>query len=53
MRMRKCVSCSIYTFKDFCPKCNQKTVNREPPRFSPEDKYGHLRRKLIKELSIR
>jgi H/ACA ribonucleoprotein complex subunit 3 len=50
MRMRKCVSCGIYTFKDFCPKCNQKTVNPEQPKFSPEDKYGKYRRMISKNL---
>lgn len=45
--MRKCFSCGIYTFKEICPKCGQKTSNPSPPKFSPEDKYGYWRRKLI------
>ena len=46
MRIRKCVACKQYTFKGDCPKCNNKTVNPNPPKYSPEDKYGIWRRKL-------
>jgi len=49
MKMKKCLSCKIYTFKEVCPKCNSKTSNPRPPRFSPEDKYGKWRRKLLSE----
>jgi H/ACA ribonucleoprotein complex subunit 3 len=44
MKMKKCPSCKIYTFKDTCPKCSERTVSTEPPRYSPEDKYGKYRR---------
>lgn len=47
MKMRKCPSCKQYTFKEFCPKCNGKTVSTLPPSFSPQDKYGKYRRKLL------
>jgi H/ACA ribonucleoprotein complex subunit 3 len=47
MKMRKCFSCKIYTFKENCPECNKKTASPEPPRFSPEDKYGKYRRKFL------
>jgi len=43
MKMKKC-SCGVYTFKESCPKCGEKTVNPNPPPFSPEDKYGKYRR---------
>jgi len=46
MKMRKCIYCKEYTFKEICPKCNRKTINPEPPKFSPQDKYGKWRRKL-------
>ncbi len=44
MKMKKCLACKAYTFKEFCPKCNVKSANPEPPRYSPEDKYGKYRR---------
>jgi H/ACA ribonucleoprotein complex subunit 3 len=47
--IKKCASCGIYTMKGFCPKCNSKTLVSDPPKFSPEDKYGEIRRKLITE----
>ena len=25
MKLKKCSNCNIYTMKDFCPKCNEKT----------------------------
>jgi len=46
MKMKKCLSCKIYTFKEFCPRCKEKTVNPEPPKYSPEDKYGKYRRTI-------
>lgn len=49
MKMKKCLNCKIYTFMDFCPNCNKKTINPIPPPFSPEDKYGKYRRELLKE----
>jgi H/ACA ribonucleoprotein complex subunit 3 len=42
--IKKCPVCGIYTTKGFCPKCNEKAVNSDPPKFSPEDKYGSIRR---------
>jgi len=45
--MKKCKACNIYTFKDFCPKCNSQTVDPSPPKFSPADKYGKYRRMQI------
>jgi H/ACA ribonucleoprotein complex subunit 3 len=49
MKMRKCADCKTYTFKELCPKCNEKTVSPLPPSFSPQDKYGKYRRKFIRE----
>jgi H/ACA ribonucleoprotein complex subunit 3 len=42
--MRKCTVCKVYTFKATCPKCNGKSINPEPPKYSPENKYGKYRR---------
>jgi H/ACA ribonucleoprotein complex subunit 3 len=44
MKMRKCSSCDNYTFKEICPKCGKESINPEPPRYSPENKYGKYRR---------
>jgi H/ACA ribonucleoprotein complex subunit 3 len=46
MKMRKCIKCKKYTFKEICPKCGQKTISPKPPKFSPQNKYGKERRKL-------
>jgi H/ACA ribonucleoprotein complex subunit 3 len=42
--IKKCPACGIYTVHGFCPKCTGKTMSSDPPRFSPEDKYGGIRR---------
>lgn len=41
-----CLKCKKYTMKDSCPICNAETVANKPPKYSPEDKYGDLRRKV-------
>jgi H/ACA ribonucleoprotein complex subunit 3 len=51
IRMKKCPICKIYTFKEKCPKCEGKTVSIQPPRFSPEDRFGKYRRKAMENLS--
>jgi H/ACA ribonucleoprotein complex subunit 3 len=48
MKMRKCLVCKTYTFKEKCPKCGAETVSPHPPKFSPQDKYGKLRRSAKK-----
>jgi H/ACA ribonucleoprotein complex subunit 3 len=47
--IRKCAACNLYTAKGFCPKCNEKTSMTAPPKFSPEDKYGGIRRAEMAE----
>lgn len=42
----KCKVCGIYTIKEKCPKCGQKTTRPIPPKYSPLDKYGAYRRKV-------
>ncbi|MEM3405522.1 MAG: nucleolar RNA-binding Nop10p family protein [Candidatus Pacearchaeota archaeon] len=27
MKMKKCLKCNIYTLKNNCPKCNNKTIS--------------------------
>ncbi|MBA3045451.1 MAG: RNA-protein complex protein Nop10 [Candidatus Thermoplasmatota archaeon] len=51
INMGKCMECGSYSLRDACPKCSGRVVTPHPPRFSPEDKYGHYRRKLKKLVS--
>jgi H/ACA ribonucleoprotein complex subunit 3 len=44
-----CNICEIYTLDKKCSKCKNKTVIKNPPRYSPQDHYGKYRRKLKKE----
>ncbi len=48
-RLRYCRSCRRYTLKQVCT-CGAETVSPHPPKFSPEDRYGAYRRRLIKEM---
>jgi H/ACA ribonucleoprotein complex subunit 3 len=44
-----CMQCNNYTMQSICPHCKNKTIERKPARFSPQDHYGSYRRKLIKQ----
>ena len=48
----KCEACTAYTMKETC-RCGGKAVTVRPPKYSPEDKYGHYRRKVKKEKMIK
>ncbi len=48
VNMGKCMACGRYTLHDPCPECGGKAISPHPPRFSPEDRYGHYRRRLKK-----
>ncbi|MFL6319942.1 MAG: RNA-protein complex protein Nop10 [Nitrososphaeraceae archaeon] len=41
--IRKCSVCYTYTLKYQCPKCNAPTVDPQPAKYSPEDKYVRYR----------
>ena len=43
-----CVSCGAYTLEKKCKKCGEKTISKNPPKFSPQDHYGKYRRELKK-----
>lgn len=43
----KCGDCSGYTLHQTCPDCGSKATTPHPSRFSPEDRYGKYRRKLL------
>ena len=48
MKMRKCLKCGKYTFKEICEECKIPTVFPKPPRYSPTNKYGKYRRMVKK-----
>ncbi|MCX6695078.1 MAG: RNA-protein complex protein Nop10 [Candidatus Altiarchaeota archaeon] len=50
MRIMKCPSCGTYTLETSCPKCALKTFHAQPPKYSPEDKYGKYRRMMKKAM---
>jgi H/ACA ribonucleoprotein complex subunit 3 len=45
-----CKNCEEYSLDDICHRCNERTINKNPPRFSPQDNYGKYRRKLKKSM---
>ena len=46
--LRKCPICGLYSTKVKC-NCGASTIVPQPPKFSPEDRYGEYRRKSIIE----
>jgi len=46
----KCSECSVYTMDQQCPECGNTAWAVEPPRFSPQDRWGKYRRKLLLNL---
>jgi len=46
--LRYCKKCKEYALGDICIKCKEKTISKNPPRFSTQDHYGIYRRKLKK-----
>lgn len=46
--LRYCTHCQTYTLDSVCAHCNKQTIEKYPPRFSPQDRYGAYRRKLKK-----
>ena len=46
-----CENCNEYTLQEKCPVCGSRTVQRKPPKYSPEDKYGSYRRQAKEEQS--
>ena len=45
-----CKKCNDYTLDENCHICNNKSVMKNPPRFSPQDNYGRYRRELKKSM---
>lgn len=40
-----CAVCKLYTMKARC-NCGEKTAERKPAKYSPEDKYAQYRREV-------
>ncbi|TXT56721.1 MAG: Ribosome biogenesis protein Nop10 [Candidatus Thorarchaeota archaeon] len=44
-QLYKCIECNKYTLDEKqCPACGGEVRNPNPPKYSPEDKYGKYRR---------
>ncbi len=41
----RCEKCSSYSMTEVCA-CGGRAVSVKPPKYSPEDKYAELRRKV-------
>ncbi|MBS3134248.1 ribosome biogenesis protein [Candidatus Woesearchaeota archaeon] len=39
----KCSKCNVYTLKKKCGSCASETISSKPGKWSPLDRYGHLR----------
>ncbi|MGB9167669.1 MAG: nucleolar RNA-binding Nop10p family protein [Nitrososphaeraceae archaeon] len=37
--LRKCIACNRYSIKIQCPLCSNPTIDPNPAKFSPDDKY--------------
>ncbi len=49
-KIKFCEKCKKYTMKDECAECNENSIRRIPPRYSPDDKNAKYRRKTKKEI---
>jgi H/ACA ribonucleoprotein complex subunit 3 len=45
MRILKCEKCGTYSMGEKCA-CGGRAIEVKPPKYSPDDKYGHLRRQV-------
>ena len=43
--IRQCPVCGSYTLEAACPKGHGPSRDPSPPKYSPEDRWGHLRRR--------
>jgi H/ACA ribonucleoprotein complex subunit 3 len=48
MHILKCEKCGKYSMKEGCA-CGGRAVNVKPPKYSPDDKYAELRRKVKRQ----
>lgn len=47
--LKRCDACKTYTMRDVCPHCGSPATRRAPARYSPQDRYGEYRRRLMAE----
>lgn len=47
-KIQRCTACGTYTLSETCG-CGEKTIVPKPPKYSPEDKFGRLRRQAKEE----
>ncbi|MEL9915046.1 MAG: RNA-protein complex protein Nop10 [Thermoplasmatales archaeon] len=43
----KCPKCGNYTMNAKCPVCGTATISSLPPRFSPQDRFGKYRMRIL------
>ncbi|MEM0129917.1 MAG: RNA-protein complex protein Nop10 [Thermoplasmatales archaeon] len=43
----KCPKCGNYTMNARCPVCGSATISSLPPRFSPQDRFGKYRMRIL------
>jgi rRNA maturation protein Nop10 len=48
-KIRYCPKCKEYTLKEVCERCNEPSIVRQPPKYSPVDKNAKYRREARKE----
>lgn len=46
LHILKCQKCNSYGLSQDC-SCGSKRVSPKPAKYSPEDKYGDIRRKIM------
>lgn len=51
--IRQCTACGNYTLAEKCPSCGEPSRDPTPPKYSPEDRWGHLRRRAKHEHAAR
>ncbi len=51
--IRQCTDCGNYTLQPKCPSCGAPSRDPTPPKYSPEDRWGHLRRRAKLEHAAR
>jgi len=48
-KIKYCQKCDEYTLKEVCEKCNEPSIVRQPPKYSPIDKNAKYRRQARKD----
>jgi len=47
----RCAKCGIYTMKQACPKCGEKTFSVIPAKYSPDDRMAKYRRMAKEDMA--